>query len=265
MSAPPSPRVGTCGWQYRHWRPGFYPDGLRTASWLPFFARAFDTVEVNSTFYRTPAVHAVDRWRRETPDDFLFATKLYRLITHERRLRPARGELDRALEPLDRFGARRGPLLVQLPSTFRRDAARVVSFARDVRSFRPAFEFRHRSWFEDPDLEGRINAAGGVVASVDGPGLRTPLFTAGPFVYVRLHGRSPGPHDYTAAELDGVAEGIRRRVGPSQPVFAYFNNDVGGYAVPNARALRDRLGGIAPRDPQALLAFPEPGRPTSAR
>ncbi|HYF01540.1 MAG TPA: DUF72 domain-containing protein [Planctomycetota bacterium] len=247
------PRVGTCGWQYRHWRGLFYPDRLRADAWLSFYVRAFDTVEVNSTFYRTPAGPAVERWRAEAPDGFLFATKLYRLITHERRLRPAHGELARALEPARRLGSTRGPLLVQLPSSFRRDLPRVLSFARAVRSFEPAFEFRHASWFEEPDLERRLNDAGGVLVTVDGPLLRTALFTAGPFVYVRFHGRGPGPHDYTASELDEVARGLRERLGPRQRVFAYFNNDVGGFAPPNARMLRDRLGGVPPADVQGKL------------
>ena len=249
-------RVGTCGWQYRHWRGRFYPDGLRPAAWLSFYVRSFDTVEVNSTFYRTPSPTAVDRWVREAPDGFLFTAKLYRLITHERRLRPARGELARALAPLERLGSKRGPLLVQLPSAFRRETAGVLSFARSIRDFKPAFEFRHASWFEDPDLERRINDAGGVLVTVDGPRFRTPVYAAGPFVYLRLHGRTrTAPPDYTAEELDDVAAGLGRDRGP---VLAYFNNDLDGHAVSNARALRDRLGVLPPPppcDPQPLLPF----------
>ena len=122
-------RVGLSGWNYAHWRGGvFYPPRLPASRWLEFYAERFDTVEVNSTFYRLPRVDAVARWVEQTPPDFLFSVKASRYLTHIKRLRDLGPGLERFLERIEPLLAspKLGPLLWQLPPTFRRDHERLA-------------------------------------------------------------------------------------------------------------------------------------------
>ncbi|HEY1563466.1 MAG TPA: DUF72 domain-containing protein, partial [Gaiellaceae bacterium] len=122
-------RVGLSGWNYAHWRNGvFYPLRLPAARWLDFYAGRFDTVEVNSTFYRLPRRDAVARWLEQTPDGFLFSIKASRYLTHVKRLRDLGPGLERFLERIEPLlgSSKLGPLLWQLPPTFRRDHSRLA-------------------------------------------------------------------------------------------------------------------------------------------
>src|SRR5207253_5634160 len=144
-------RVGLSGWNYGHWRGGvFYPPRLPASRWLEFYAERFDTVEVNSTFYRLPRVDAVARWIEQTPADFLFSVKASRYLTHIKRLRELGPGLERFLERIEPLlgSPKLGPLLWQLPHTFRRDDERLAdALARLPRELRHCIEFRDPSWF----------------------------------------------------------------------------------------------------------------------
>ena len=144
-------RVGLSGWNYAHWRGGvFYPRRLPASRWLEFYAERFDTVEVNSTFYRLPRVDAVARWVEQTPAGFLFSVKASRYLTHIKRLRDLGPGLERFLERIEPLlgSPKLGPLLWQLPPTFRRDHERLSeALARLPRELRHCVEFRDPSWF----------------------------------------------------------------------------------------------------------------------
>jgi uncharacterized protein YecE (DUF72 family) len=241
-------RVGLSGWSYPHWRKGvFYPPRLPPSRWLAFYAQRFDTVEVNSTFYRLPRREAVARWVDQTPPGFCFSVKASRYLTHVKRLRELEPGLDRLLERLEplRSSAKLGPLLWQLPATFPSDhdllAAALASLPRGLRH---AVEFRNASWFGE-ETYALLREQGVALVIGDGPLVR--LFQAheltADWTYVRFHAGSRGRRgDYADSEL---REWARRLWAWSRTheVFAYFNNDWEGFAPRNAARLRELLAG----------------------
>jgi uncharacterized protein YecE (DUF72 family) len=243
---PSSPRIGCSGWNYAHWRNGvFYPPRCAARNWLGFYARHFDTVEINTTFYRLPRRDAVARWVDETPPDFTFAVKVSRYITHVKRLLDVPLHLPllyARLEPLLR-SPKLGPFLWQLPPTFRADVDRLARALEHLHDgHRHAFEFRHPSWFRE-DVYTLLREHGVALVIGDRPevhSFQTQELTAD-FTFVRFHSGSRGRNgNYSHAELDEWAARIgawAREV----DVHAYFNNDWEGFAVENARYLRAKL------------------------
>ena len=236
-------RVGCSGWQYRDWRGVLYPEGVGQARWLGRYAEAFDTVEVNSTFYRLASRNAVERWVQQTPPDFLFALKASRYLIHMRKLRDIGPGIERfaeRIEPLART-PKMGPVLWQLPEWFERDDDTLAAALDALPAGRHCFEFRHPSWFFDAvyELLRRHDVA---LAIGDHPQRPWQPFvlTAG-WTYVRFHhGRRGRRGNYSETELrdwaDRLAEAAR-----DVDVLAYFNNDWEGFAVRNARDLRAML------------------------
>jgi uncharacterized protein YecE (DUF72 family) len=152
--------VGCSGWSYPHWRGRVYPRDAPATRWLQLYSQRFDVVEVNATFYRLPTRRAVERWVRETPDDFVFTVKASRYLTHVKRLRGLRPGLRRLREriaPLEAAG-KLGPLLWQLPPNFARDDARLAAALDELGRGRHAFEFWHPSWFTE-EVEAPTSAS----------------------------------------------------------------------------------------------------------
>jgi uncharacterized protein YecE (DUF72 family) len=239
-------RVGCSGWNYEHWRNGvFYPPRLPPRHWLDFYAQHFDTVEINATFYRLPRESAVANWVRESPPDFLFAVKMSRYVTHIKRLRDLPPSLElfysriRPLVGTPKFG----PVLWQLPGTFRRDDERLAEALAQLPPGRHCLEFRHESWFVD-DVMSLLREHNVALVIVDRPEIasfQTHELTAD-FTFVRFHHGARGLRgNYSDRELDEWADRIR---GWSErgDVFAYFNNDWEGFAPRNALGLKARLG-----------------------
>jgi uncharacterized protein YecE (DUF72 family) len=241
-------RIGCSGWNYDHWRHGvFYPERLPARRWLEHYARHFDTVEVNATFYRLPREPAVAGWVEGTPPRFLFAVKMSRYVTHVKRLRdlPPSCELFyERIAPLAR-SPKLGPVLWQLPGTFRRNDERLAETLGQLPAGRHCFEFRHESWFVAEVYE-LLRAHG--VALVIGDTPERPFQThelTADWTYIRFHyglrGRGGNYSDRELAEWAERIDGWRR----SGDVYAYFNNDWHGYAPRNARRLQ-RLLGLTP-------------------
>jgi uncharacterized protein YecE (DUF72 family) len=220
-----------------------YPPGVPVKRWLEHYATLFDTVEVNSTFYRLASRDAVAGWVEQTPDDFVFALKASRYLTHVRRLT----DMDRGvrrfydgIEPLVRT-PKLGPILWQLPENFVRDDDRLRLALERLSSGRHCFEFRHESWFV-PDVYALLREHGAALVIGDHPKrpFQTPELTAD-WTYVRFHWGARGRRgNYSEAELETWRRRIarwRRRV----EVFAYFNNDWEAFAVRNALWLKRHL------------------------
>jgi len=242
-----SVRIGCSGWNYAHWRHGvFYPERCPAARWLGYYARFFDTVELNTTFYRLPRTTAVARWVTQSPPSFLFAVKVSRYVTHIKRLVDVDKHLPLLLDRIDPLlrSPKLGPLLWQLPPTFRRDDDRLASaLACFPPQLRHAVEFRHASWFasEVTALLREHNVALVIADRPEIASFQTHELTAD-FTFVRFHHGSRGiGGNYSGRELDEWAERIR---GWSEhgDVFAYFNNDWEGFAPRNAVGLKERLG-----------------------
>ena len=238
-------RIGCSGWNYADWRGRVYPPGCPPRRWLAHYATLFDTVEVNSTFYRLARPAAVARWVEETPPDFAFAVKASRYLTHVKRLTDMEQGVERlyaGIAPLVESG-KLGPVLWQLPANFRRDDDRLASALERLPPGRHCFEFRHASWFTS-EVFGLLHTFG--VALVLGDDPRRPLppheLTAD-WTFLRFHHGHRGRRgNYSETELRAWAERIaamRRTV----EVHAYFNNDWEAFAVRNAQRLKRLLAG----------------------
>jgi uncharacterized protein YecE (DUF72 family) len=244
-------RIGCSGWNYAHWRNDvFYPPRLPSRAWLQFYAERFDTVELNTTFYRLPRREVVARWAREAPTGFLFAAKVSRYVTHIKRLADVGDHLPLLLERIEPLAeaCELGPLLWQLPPTFKRDDERLAA-ALDAAptGFRHAFEFRHESWFTD-DVMAILRAHGAALVVADRPEIhsfQTDTQTAD-FMYVRFHYGTRGRRgNYAPTELEDWARRISAWAGAGD-VYAYFNNDWEGFAPANALSLRSLLDESCP-------------------
>lgn len=241
-------RVGTSGWQYEHWRGRFYPRGLPKASWLGFYADHFDTVELNSPFYRQPERATFERWRRSVADGFVYAVKLNRFLTHIKRLNVPRESTARAYDTMSGLGHKLGPVLVQLPPRFRFDRDRVEAYFRSVsrRRRRHVIEPRDRTWFTEEALEvlRKLHVALCLVDADGQPTASDPLrAVTADLVYVRFHGRAERyGTDYTDDLLREWVELIRAWRRRGLDVFAYFNNDAHAHAPRNALRLLELAG-----------------------
>jgi uncharacterized protein YecE (DUF72 family) len=249
----PGVHIGCSGWNYRSWKSELYPPRLPAGDWLTHYAQHFDTVEVNTTFYRLVSRDAVARWVTQTPDSFTFAVKASRYLTHIRRLRDLGDGVQRLLEriePLLQAGRLRA-LLWQLPENFHRDDERLgQTLAKLPQGLRHAFEFRHRSWFE-PAVYSLLREHHATLVIADAPG--RPCEVLEPSVgwrYVRLHfGRRGRRGNYSDRELAGWARRIAAWSADDE-VYVYFNNDWEAFAPRNAQTLRrhlEELGGRRPR------------------
>jgi uncharacterized protein YecE (DUF72 family) len=236
--------IGCSGWNYKDWRGLVYPKGLPASRWLEHYATLFDTVEVNSTFYRLARPDAVARWIEQTPERFLLTLKASRYLTHIKRLTNLGQGVERFYESVKPLvgSPKLGPILWQLPENFHRDDERLANALEGLPPGRHSFEFRHESWFT-PDVYALLREHG--VALVIGDSPKRPFQThemTADWTFVRFHQGARGRRgNYSDAELEEWADRIaswRRRV----EVFAYFNNDWEGFAVSNALWLRRRLG-----------------------
>jgi uncharacterized protein YecE (DUF72 family) len=238
--------VGCSGWNYAHWRNGVvYPPRLPPSRWLAHYATLFDSVEVNSTFYRLPREPAVARWVEQSPPSFCFAIKASRYLTHVKRLTELGPGLDRFYERIRPLveSPKLGPVLWQLPPTFRRDDERLEAALRALPPGRHCFEFRHASWFAG-DVYALLREHAAALVIGDRPevhAFQSHELTAD-FTFVRFHYGSRGRRgNYSERELEDWArriDGWRGQV----DVYAYFNNDWEGFAVRNGLWLRERLG-----------------------
>jgi uncharacterized protein YecE (DUF72 family) len=265
-------RIGISGFDYKSWRGEFYPEGLPRREWLQYAADAFDSIELNGTFYSLKSPDVFRRWAAEVPRNFVFAVKGSRFITHNLKLKNA----ERALanfyaSGVFALGSKTGPFLWQLPATYAFNAERIQSFLnllpRDStaaaalakrhddrvsevlthagvrRRYRHAFEVRHPSFFTG-EFSSMLREAGmgWVVADTAGKFPYAETVTAR-FVYVRLHGsRKLYTSRYTDAELQTWASRCRRWSRRGLDVYVYFDNDAKVHAPRDARRLRRLLG-----------------------
>ena len=248
------PRIGCQGWNYDAWVGPFYPEGTRPVDFLRVYARAFDTVEVDSTFYAIPAPRTLRDWAERVPDDFQFALKLPQEITHENRLRNVRPALDQFFDRARELGPKLGPVLVQLgpdfaPTELPALATFLPSLPRDVKV---AVEFRQRGWIHDGVLAllAEHNVA---LALTDARWIprKTMLALAtrptADFAYFRWMGPDREIVDYSRVQVDRTREieawaRVLPDIAAKISVYGYFNNHFAGHSPASARELQDRLG-----------------------
>jgi uncharacterized protein YecE (DUF72 family) len=244
--------IGTSGWVYSHWIGKFYPKNLPSVKRLEFFSRYFNTAEVNYSFYHLPRPSTYKKWYSQTPKGFVFAVKASKFITHVKRLKEVKEPWDQFLENAINLKEKLGPILFQLPPSFKADSEnikRLKDFLKLLKgylsttpySLRYAFEFRHKTWLDEKiyKLFQKYNISWVIADSSRYP--KAEVVTAD-FVYVRMHG--PGAlfaSKYSNKELEDLAEKIKKWQKEKKDVYVYFNNDFYGYAVENAKFLKKIL------------------------
>jgi uncharacterized protein YecE (DUF72 family) len=236
--------IGTSGWHYPSWLGPFYPEDMKAKDFLSHYITRFRTTELNNPFYRTPTEKVVESWRDGTPEGFLFAWKLSRVITHLKRLKDVEENVTFVLGRAGILGPKLGPFLVQLPPSLRADRDRLGRFLELLpKQHRFTFEFRHRSWFEPPILD-LLRDHDAALCLSDHAAAPAPWEATASFVYVRGHGpegRYAGSYsDETLAEWSSRIERWR---GEGRGVYVYFDNDVKSAAPADA----DRLIALTDR------------------
>ncbi len=235
--------VGTSGWAYREWKPEFYPAEVPQSRFLEHYVTRLTACEINATFYRLQSDTTFQRWSAAAPEDFRFAIKAHRRITHSRSMKPtedARRFINVFLKSLAPLGPKVGTLLLQYPPTRERDDdglhAMLDVLARE-RAF--AFEFRHDSWVHS-DVQRMIAAAGGAVCVADTSAEAPSSLPPGPFAYVRLRAER-----YTDRQRERWLE-LLEREGRQRDVFVFSKHEgipagdeYGGVGL--AQWLRERI------------------------
>jgi len=241
--------IGTSGWVYDHWERIFYPEDLPSKDKLKYFSKHFKTVEINYSFYHLPRPSTYQNWYSQTPKDFLFAVKASRFITHIKRLKEVKEAWKVFRENALNLKEKLGPILFQFPPSFKatpENIKRLEDFLKLITNHKPkttnyklhfAFEFRHKSWCHDKiyKLLKKHNVAWVVADSPKYP--KAEVITTA-FVYIRLHGSKVlFSSKYTKKELSSLAQKIKKWLKQRLGVYVYFNNDISGYAVKNAKEL----------------------------
>ncbi len=271
MSSEANIYIGTSGWSYPRgegtWKGHFYPSGKINE--LEYYSRFFNTVEVNSSFYRPPDPGYVYNWARRTPKDFLFTVKLWQKFTHPKMYKEATGEdavisqadvdrFNRGLEPLVKYG-KLGALLAQFPPSFKNDGYGKQILGAVVKTFGQyplAVELRHRSWSDDDSTAGFITEHNVAWVQIDEPKFQSSVATDTPITadmaYFRFHGRNAkdwwtGDSEtrykylYSPEEIAGLADRVKAAGDKAGMLFAFFNNHWQGYAPRNAVDLKKSL------------------------
>jgi uncharacterized protein YecE (DUF72 family) len=242
-------RIGCSGWSYRDWRGVVYPRALPQRDWFAYYATMFDTVELNSTFYRLPSVATVDTWARAAPPGFLYAVKLGAFGSHRMKLGDAASWLSNHLDRARRLGHALGPTLVQLPPRWKRNVARLDEFLNAApTTMRWAVELREPSWLDDEVFA--VLARHGAALCVHDLLVDHPWLTTTNWTYVRFHGPNaserPYRGSYDGQHLQTWAARLAALLSTGADGYVYFNNDYEGNAVGDALRLRKMLGGDGP-------------------
>jgi uncharacterized protein YecE (DUF72 family) len=236
--------IGTSGWHYKHWRGPFYPQDLPPPKMLAWYADRFDTVEINNSFYRLPSSEALAGWRRQTPPNFCFAVKASRYITHNRKLKDGAETTDKFISQVRELGKRLGPVLFQLPPSWRVNVERLEGFLSELPgTHRYVFEFRNETW-NTPEVYAVLCRHNAALCIFELAGFQSPLEVTADFAYVRLHG--PGNKyqgDYSQAQLRTWTKRIEAWRNALKHIFIYFDNDQAGFAAKNAMELKRMVFG----------------------
>jgi uncharacterized protein YecE (DUF72 family) len=240
-------RIGTSGYHYKHLLGTFYPEKTPASRMLAYYAQHFDTLELNNSFYRLPTEAAFKSWRDATPENFVFAVKASRFITHNKKLKDPENALDNILARAAHLGKKLGPVLFQLPPRWKVNVSRLEALLEILpRELRYVFEFRETSWMtaEVYRLLRRYNAGFCIYQLA---GYQSPLEVTADFTYVRLHGPDAGKYQgsYSDAVLRQWAERIDQWTTRLRAIYIYFDNDQAGYAAHNAMTLRKMVLGAA--------------------
>lgn len=230
--------IGTSGWSYDHWKENFYPKGLKSREWLNYYSDFFSTVEVNSTFYHSPKESTIQSWYAQVPQEFLFSIKANRYITHLKRLNDCAESLEFFYKNIKDLKSKTGPILFQLPPSFKINKDRLVEFTHLLNDkYLHVFEFRHQSWYIDEIYE-LLSKKKIALCITDLNGSLSPEEITADFTYLRLHGPQKAYQgSYGKAKLKWWKKKIEKW-SSNTSVYCYFDNDEKGFAVKDAGMLK---------------------------
>jgi uncharacterized protein YecE (DUF72 family) len=243
-------RVGTSGYSYAEWKGNFFPEDLPSTQMLSFYAERFSTVEINNTFYRMPAPAMLSKWADQVPDNFVFALKAPRRITHQKQLKDVADEVKYLLETAAVLGAKLGPLLFQLPPFFKKDISRLAEFLSLLPPRCPvAFEFRNDSWFDDQVYDAlRVRGAALCVAETDEAEAK--LVSTASFGYLRLRRT-----DYPEAALHTWAQRLHQQ--GWEEAYVFFKHEDEGKGPQFAALFQEALLAADEKEAEPL-STPDP-------
>jgi len=242
MKDKPAIHIGTSGWSYKHWKKIFYPEGLKQTDWLKFYADHFATTEINTSFYHLPATATTAHWKEKSPADFIFCPKMSRYLTHMKKLNDPEESMERFFDSFVPLKRKIGPVLVQLPASLGFHLDKAENFYKLCKKqygyYRFAMEVRHDSWLSDESiaLMKKYNIA--FVISQSGTGFPYAELVTAQHIYVRLHG--PGAlyaSNYSDEQLMEFATLFKKWKADGHSVWAFFNNDIFGYAFENGKVM----------------------------
>ena len=242
-------RVGCSGWSYEDWVGPFYPENTKPKDFLRLYSSVFNAVEIDSSFYRIPNQFMISQWKKNTPDDFIFCPKFPKKITHDLKLQNVSSTLSFFYKTLAGLGDKLGPLIVQLPPSFKYEKGMPVlrDFVSELKSgFRRAIEFRHKSWFRDDVyklLESKnVSFCWSITQYVE-----TPHKLTSDFVYTRM----VGERDITrfneiqkdrTQQMEEMSNAVKDVVGSIDDAFIFFNNHFAGFGPESVNEFRRLLG-----------------------
>jgi uncharacterized protein YecE (DUF72 family) len=237
-----SVRIGCSGWVYKHWRGILYPEGLAQTRWFARYAEEFDTVEINNSFYRLPPASTFEKWRKQAPPGFCYAVKANRFLTQAKKLKDCEEPLERMMNSVRSLADRLGPMLYQLPPKMNLNLERLESFLQVLpKGVNSVFEFRNTSWYVH-ETYALLDRYGASFCVHDMPGSASERIAVGPIAYVRFHG-GEGKYwgRYSDEGLLGWTDWILGQSRQGRSVWCYFNNDIHGHAIHDARTLKSMV------------------------
>lgn len=237
--------IGCSGYSYDDWKGDFYPDDMPQDEWLVFYAKKFDTVEINNSFYKFPENESIEKWLSQSPANFRFSIKGHRFFTHLKKFNvddSFKEKLDNFQSSLEPLKEKAGCVLWQLAGNLHKNIPKLEAFCRELdKDFTHVLEFRHQSWF-DEDVYEFMKKNNTAFCILSAPGnLPEDLIVTHKTAYVRFHGKREW-YDYLYSEKE-LKEWKKRLSGLKniEQLFVYFNNDKHGNAVKNAITLKKLL------------------------
>ena len=235
--------IGTSGWSYRHWKGLFYPPKLKSTDWIIYYAQYFSVSEINASFYRLPTAQTVLNWAGRVPPGFMFCPKMSRYLTHMKKLLAPEETLEKFFEVFSLMRDMMGPVLIQLPPflTFSYDRAEhlYAVLKKNYGAYSFVMEVRHESWFREESLTLMAKYDIGLVISQSGNEFPYLEMVTAKNIYIRFHGpKELYASSYEDATLEYFARKMKEWVKEGHEVWAFFNNDIHGYAVEDAKRLK---------------------------
>ncbi|MFL5809262.1 MAG: DUF72 domain-containing protein [Flavisolibacter sp.] len=238
----PGIHIGTSGWSYKHWRGIYYPEKLPSAKWLEFYIRDFKTTELNASFYRLPQPETTINWKKRVPKDFLFCVKMSRYLTHMKKLLEPEETLERFFDIFKPMKKIMGPVLIQLPPVLKFNYDRAdhlyALLKKKYKGYEFVMEVRHNTWLEQDSLTLMTKYDIGLVISQSGKEFPYSEMITAKNIYVRFHGpKELYASSYSNVMLKSFAAKFKKWEKEGHVVWAFFNNDIYGHAVRDAKRL----------------------------